>query len=224
MPFLTRARADAWNLLALPMLLFFLLPLAALFLRLSPASLIQVMRQPAAWQAVRVSLTTSLLSLAVTVILGLPLAWLLQRQRSRLSSLLELLVDLPTVLPPAAAGLALLMAFGRTGLVGSWLTPLGIQIPFTAAAVIMAQTLSPRRSLCVQPPSAGGLTVTCAGPRRWMARRWQIFRLLMLPLARGVSAAPRSLGRSLGEFGATILLRQLPRPYTDHAAGNLSRV
>ena len=82
------------------------------------------------------ALTTTLFVL----VSGTPLAYLLSRRHLRMAALLEILIDLPTVLPPAVAGLALLMAFGRRGLLGGTLDVLGMQIPFTTLAVVMAQT------------------------------------------------------------------------------------
>jgi molybdate transport system permease protein len=97
-PALTRPRSrwtkDAWQLLSLPFVLFLVIPFLALFARITPADVLATLQQEQAQQAIRVSLTTSLTTMLVTLLLGTP-------------------IDLPTVLPPAVAGLALLMAFGR---------------------------------------------------------------------------------------------------------------
>ena len=131
---------DAWQLLSLPFILFIGIPIIALFARISLADILVTLQQEQAQEAIRVSLTTSLTTVLVTLILGTPVAYHLSRPQARFHRMLDTLIDLPTVLPPAVAGLALLMAFGRRGLLGEWFTILGFTIPFTPVAVIMAQT------------------------------------------------------------------------------------
>src|SRR6516225_7793383 len=111
------------------MLALLALPLAAL--------LVMRLADPVVLDALRLSLLTSLAATAAVVALGLPLAWLLATRRFRGKRLLELLVDLPMVLPPTLAGLALLLAFGRAGLAGRAFAALGFSLPFTTAGVVV---------------------------------------------------------------------------------------
>src|SRR5690606_4696222 len=94
---------------------------------------------PTVWPALRLSLRTTTVSLLIIVVLGTPLAWLLSRAQGRLVRIIETLVRLPAVLPPAVAGVALLLAFGRMGPVGKYMAGWGWNIPFTTTAVIMAE-------------------------------------------------------------------------------------
>jgi molybdate transport system permease protein len=134
--------ATSWTLLILggPLLLLLSLPLIALVTRTAPAAMWQALGEDRTVQAVSLSLYTSTATLLLVILFGTPLAYLLGRRRPPFASLLEVVVHLPTVLPPAVAGIALLMAFGRRGLLGSPLDALGIQIPFTTLAVVLAQT------------------------------------------------------------------------------------
>ena len=134
-----------WQILSLPLLLFLVLPLVALFVRTPPDSLIAGLQTPQVRQAVGLSMLTTLVTVFVTVLFGTPVAYLLARhkfvlRRLRLRRLVDTVLDLPMVLPPAVAGVALLMAFGRRGIWGSYLESLGIDIAFTMIAVILAQT------------------------------------------------------------------------------------
>ncbi len=164
---------------------------------------------PATTQAIVLSLTTSTITALSVLALGLPAAYLLARRPPRPACLLEVLIDLPTVLPPAVAGLALLMAFGRRGLLGNLLNGLGFQVAFTTAAVIMAQ-------LFVSAPyfiNTVAVSLAAVSPDLEEAAAMdgaqplQIFRLIMLPLAwRGiVGGLALCWARALGEFGATII-------------------
>ena len=205
----TRLRRDAWQVLALPLLLFIAIPILAIFLRLSPADFWDGLRQETTLKAVQVSLVTSLASVGLILLFGTPVAYLLYRPRSPFTRFLDTLVDLPTVLPPAVAGLALLMAFGRSGLLGGALGALGLRIPFTTLAVILAQTFiaSP---LYIKSAALGFAAVDCELKKAAAldgANRWQLFRYILFPLAwmPMVSGAILAWARALGEFGATIL-------------------
>ena len=120
--------------------LFLVIPLASLFLRASPWQLWSILIQPEVLEALQLSVLTTLVSTLLAIIFGLPVAYLLARIRFPGRKILETLVILPTVLPPVVAGIALLLAFGRMGLIGHYLNTLGITIPFTTLAVILAQT------------------------------------------------------------------------------------
>ena len=136
-----QARLRDWGLMAAstPLLALLLLPILALVLKTPPTTLLRYLGSSSTLQAISLSLVTSTGTAGMVIVLGLPLAYLLARRRFRGQRLVEVLIDLPMVLPPAVAGLALLMAFGRRGLVGNWLQTLGIEIAFTPAAVMMAQ-------------------------------------------------------------------------------------
>jgi len=145
----------------------------------------------------------------VTILFGTPLAYLLARWKFRLKFWLELLIDLPVVLPPSVAGLALLIAFGRQGTFGSLLAPFGITLPFTAAAVVMAQTFV-AAPLYVRAARIGFTEIDLQleeAAHVEGANQWQLFRDVMFPLAGRalIGGAILTWTRALGEFGATIL-------------------
>ena len=190
------------------LLLFLLLPVVALLLRASPRRLLDRLDDPLVLQALALSLGTSAASTAIVVLLGTPLAWLLATRRFRGRRAVETLVDLPMVLPPTVAGLALLFAFGRMGLAGRTLELFGISLPFTTLGVITAQVFM-SAPFFVAPARAGFAAVD----RRLLevagtlgAGESHAFRRIALPLARPalVAGAAMCAARALGEFGATI--------------------
>jgi molybdate transport system permease protein len=128
-----------WRILSLPMLIFLSIPILALFLRISPPNLLENLRQPDVLQAIGLSLVTTLISTAIIILGGTPLAYSQARGQFRFNRIIDTLIDLPLVLPPAVAGVALLMAFGRRGLLGGIFDDLGIHIAFTPLAVIIVQ-------------------------------------------------------------------------------------
>ncbi len=185
------------------------LPILALALRAAGSDFLSSISAPYALHALRLSMETSLISLAVTVVFGTALAYLLARQQFRFKSWLEMLIDLPVVLPPSVAGLALLMAFGRNGLFGPPLALLGISIPFTTPAVIIAQTFV-AAPLYVRAARIGFAEIDVQLEEAAYvegANQWQLFREVMFPLAGSalISGAILCWARALGEFGATIL-------------------
>jgi molybdate transport system permease protein len=164
---------------------------------------------PVVQQAFALSLGTTLTSTLITIIFGTPLAYSLARDGFPLRRVVDTLIDLPTVMPPAVAGVALLMAFGRRGLFGGLLDTLGISISFTTAAVVLAQIFIAApfyiksavlgfRSIDRELEQAAGLDG---------ANTWQIFRFVVLPLswAALISGSLLTWARALGEFGATII-------------------
>lgn len=199
----------AWKLLALPLLLFICAPLVALFLHTSLSNLSTNLNQSQVIQAIRLSLTTSFATTTITLIVGTPVAYLLAQRHSRLHHIVDTLIDLPTVLPPSVAGVALLIAFGRKGLFGPILTTVGINIPFTTAAVIMAQTFI-AAPLYVKAAVIG---FSSLNPELQQAaasdgaNRVQIFRYITLPLTWKalLSGCVMTWARAMGEFGATII-------------------
>lgn len=196
-------------LASLPLLLFLLLPLLALIWRTPLPVLLANLRTMGVIQAIRLSLVTTLSTAVLTILFGTPVAYLLARRRFRGRAVLDTLVDLPMVLPPAVAGVALLVAFGRRGLFGAALSELGLEIAFTQTAVVLAQ-------LFVAAPfyvkaAVGGFT---AVEREFEeaaaidgAAPFQIFTYVTLPLVRPVllGGVVMTWARALGEFGATII-------------------
>ncbi len=185
------------------------LPLLALVWRAAAADLVAGALSPTALAALRLSLLTSGISVLAAVAGGTPLAYLLARSRFAGRAWLDLLIDLPVVLPPSVAGLALLMAFGRQGLFGPALGVVGLSLPFSTAAVILAQTFV-SAPLYVRAARIGFAAIETQLEEAAFvegAGRWQLFRFIMLPLAGRalVSGAILCWTRALGEFGATIL-------------------
>jgi molybdate transport system permease protein len=185
---------------------FLLLPLIAVF---TQGSLREGFHQSGAWTALEISFETSAVSLGLMIVFGTPISYLLATTEFVGKTLVTTLFELPLVLPPAVAGLGLLVAFGRFGLVGPELTALGISIPFTKTAVVMAMTFvaSPlyvRQAIAaftaVDPDLLAASRTLGAGPARTFLR-------VAVPVAMPGLGAGAALGwaRALGEFGATIL-------------------
>jgi len=195
--------------LSLPFLVFLVLPLAALVLRLPPERLLPSLSSPQVAQAVTLSMATTLVTTAVTICFGTPVGYLLARRRFPFRRVVDTLVDLPTVLPPAVAGVALLMAFGRRGILGSMLNAWGIQIPFSWVAVVMAQTFV-ASAFYVKSAALGFAGIDPELEQSAAldgAGSWQVFRHVTLPLAWSalLSGAVMTWARALGEFGATMI-------------------
>jgi molybdate transport system permease protein len=206
---LKRRWQNGWKISLLPFLLFILLPLVALLLRVQPAQVWAGLQREPVQQAVSLSLVTSLVTVLVTCLIGTPVAYYLAHRQYRLHRLVDTIIDLPTVLPPAVAGVALLMAFGRRGLVGEWLTPLGITIPFTSLAVVIAQTFI-AAPLYIKSATQGFANIDCELRKAAAldgATRWQTFRYIMVPMAWTaiLGGLVMTWARALGEFGATII-------------------
>jgi molybdate transport system permease protein len=196
-------------LLVLPVVLLGL-PVATLVVRaVLDGALAEALTARAVLGALALSLGTTAVSVALSAAIGLPLAWVLARRRFRGATIVETLVDLPIILPPSVAGLALLLVFGRRGLLGGPLDLLGLQIPFTTVAVIVAQTFVAAPFL-IRSARAGFASVDRdledAG-RVDGASEVQVVRWLTVPLAAPALAAGlvMSWARALGEFGATIM-------------------
>jgi molybdate transport system permease protein len=188
---------------------FLVLPLLALFLRVPPRELIAQLGEERAREALLVSLQTSLVAHVLILLVGTPAAYLLATRAFRGRALVVSLLELPLVLPPAVAGLGLLAAFGRSGLLGEELSALGLEIPFTQLAVVLAICFvaSPfylRAAIAafqaIDPALLGAARTLGAGPAR-------VFGRVALPLSLGGLGAGSTLAfaRGLGEFGATIM-------------------
>lgn len=195
--------------LALAMLLAFLaIPLLAIFVEAGPAELVASLGREGALEALRLSLETSLISLLIIVVVGTPAAYLLARRRFRGRSMVITLIELPLVLPPAAAGIALLAAFGPNGLVGGAIEDAGIRLVLETAGVVVALTFvaAPfyvRGAIAafeaLDPSLLDASRTLGAGEGRTFAR-------VAVPGALPGLGAGFALawGRALGEFGATL--------------------
>jgi len=198
-------------------LTFLALPIIAIFARTTPGHLLDQFSNPVVRDAFIVSLKTSLIAQAFIILFGTPTAYFLATRRFRGHAVAITLVELPLILPPAVAGIGLLAAFGRLGLLGSTFEALGISLPFTQTAVTIAvaYVASPlyiRPAIAAFEATDPNLTAASrtlgAGPARTFFR-------VVLPLARGglIAGLALSFARGLGEFGATIMF-----------AGSLQRV
>jgi molybdate transport system permease protein len=187
---------------------FIALPFVAVLLRVTPAQVAARLGEESVRDALRLSLVTGALATAAIVVLGTPMAYLLATRRFPGKRVVEVLVDLPMVLPPTVAGFALLMAFGRMGLAGKALSAFGVSLPFTTAGVVVAQVFM-AAPFFIAPARAGFSGVD----RRLLdaaatlgASEPMTFFRVVLPVARRalVAGVAMSAARALGEFGATI--------------------
>jgi molybdate transport system permease protein len=198
--------------LAVPALIataFLLIPLAGLLVRAPWAGLPQILAESQVLDALRLSLVCASAATALSLVFGVPLAWVLARSRVRGISVLRALVTLPLVLPPVVGGVALLLAFGRQGVLGRLLDQwTGITLPFTTAGVIVAETFVAMPFLVITVEGAfraadRGFEEAAA---TLGASRLTVFRTVSLPLIGPslVAGAVLCWARALGEFGATI--------------------
>jgi molybdate transport system permease protein len=184
-------------------------PLLALIDTINWAELPAAITSPAALSALKLSLFTGLAATLCCLVLGVPMALVLARSTGQWSRLLRALITLPLVLPPMVGGIALLYLFGRQGRLGRSLFELGIRIPFTTVAVVIAQTFVALPFLVLSLEgslrTAGTRYETVAATLG--AGRWTVFRRITLPLfGPGLLAATvLCFARALGEFGATAL-------------------
>lgn len=190
-------------------LTFLVLPLLGLVIRAPWPTLPERLAEPGVLTALRLSLQTATTATVVCLLVGVPLAWVLARTRFPGRQLVRALVTVPMVLPPVVGGVALLLVFGRRGIVGSWLdSTFGITLPFTTTAVVMAQAFvaMPFLVIAVEGALRGADTRYEEAAATLGAGRWTTFRRVTLPLvAPGVAAgAVLCWARALGEFGATI--------------------
>lgn len=191
------------------LLAFVVLPMVALFTRVSFGELLAQLRSRVALDALWVSLRTSVLALFLVLILGTPAAYALASRGRRGAVAITTLLELPLVLPPSVAGLGLLVAFGRNGLLGGPLRALGLSIPFTQAAVVLALLFVSlpfylRQAVAsfqaVDPELLAASRTLGAGASR------TFFRVALPMAGPGLSAgAALAWARALGEFGATLM-------------------
>jgi molybdate transport system permease protein len=206
------ARAGLPAPLIVPALLgvaFLVLPLLGLLVRAPWANFFTDLGKSQVLSPLLLSLETASAATAISLVLGVPLAWLLARVSFPGRSLVRALVTLPLVLPPVVGGVALLLAFGRRGIIGEWLyTASGFSLPFTTLAVVVAEAFVAMPFLVVSVEGA----LRATDPRYEMAAatlgasRWMTFRRVTLPMVASGVAAGGVLcwARALGEFGATI--------------------
>jgi molybdate transport system permease protein len=206
----SRASGLAVWALALLLLLFLAIPIGALVIRaLGTGGAWNAQTYDTLRQALGLSMATTAITMTIVVALGTPLAYLLARRRFPGAAAIEALVDLPIVLPPAVAGIALLVAFGRNGLVGRWLAEGGITVGFTTVAVVIAQVFvsAPFYVIAARGGFARVDADVEAAAADLGATPGQVFRTVTLPLILPslIAGAVLAWARALGEFGATIM-------------------
>jgi molybdate transport system permease protein len=194
---------------SLPMLAFLTVPLLVLFFRVSPAELLENFTRRQVLQALSLSLLTTLFSTLLILIFGTPLAFTLARRAFRFHRLADTLVDLPVVVPPAVAGVALLVTFGRRGLLGGVFEILGIQVAFSTLAVVMAQVFI-AAPFYIRSAALGFASIEPEIEQAASldgANGWQKFQFVIVPISWTalVSGCVLAWARALGEFGATII-------------------
>ena len=210
-PVLSRGSLASFGaaILILLVILYLALPVLALFLRTTPELFASSLGDPQVHWALSLSLFTSVVTLGVVILVGTPFAFFHSRSRYPGKAVVDTIIDLPLVLPPAVAGLGLLLLYGRTGLIGQYLNLFGITIAFSTLAVIMAQVfvaspfyLRQAKTLFEQLDPAYEQTARTLG-----ASPLRIFLGITIPLTSTglLSGAVMTFGRALGEFGATIL-------------------
>jgi molybdate transport system permease protein len=194
---------------SLPFLLFLLIPLLSLILHATPAAVLAHLGDAEVGQAIQLSLATTLCTVGITLVAGTPLAYVMARGVFPGKVVVDTLLDLPIVMPPAVAGIALLLTFGRFGLLGHFFDVFGLDIAFTPVAVVMAQTFVAAPFYLKTAAAAfagvsreieGAAAVDGAGP-------FAVFSRITLPLCFAALAggALMTWARALGEFGATII-------------------
>jgi molybdate transport system permease protein len=188
---------------------FLALPFLGLVVTTSWRGFLDGLAHPLVWPALRLSLVTTTASLFIVVVLGAPLAWILARAPGRLARLVETWIQLPVVIPPAVAGVALLLAFGRRGLFASLLHPADVAVSFTTVAVVMAEVFVSAPFFVQAATSAfrrvdQNLFVVA---RSFGASPLRLFFRIGLPLAAPglIAGGAMSWARALGEFGATLM-------------------
>jgi molybdate transport system permease protein len=196
-------------LLAAALLLFIGFPLVALFLNTPPGTLWSNLQTESSTSALTLSMQTTGVTLFLTILFGTPTAYILARRRFPGKRLLDSVVDLPIVVPPAVAGVALLLAFGRQGLLGPSLNAIGIHLSFSTAAVVLAQ-LFVACPFYVRSARAGFVAVDRVLENASSTLGyggWGTFRRVTVPLALPslIGGAVLTWARALGEFGATIM-------------------
>jgi molybdate transport system permease protein len=188
---------------------FLFLPLFIVFFDMTPAEILNYLKTPLAVESLKLSIYSTFISLGLILIFGTPLAYFLAKKDFRGKQVIDVLIQLPIVIPPAVAGVGLLMVFGRFGLLGPWFEAFGIQIGFTMIAVIMAQTfISAPFYIMAARTAFSGIDHNLDSVSRTLGgSQVRTFFKVILPLSMPglLTGAALSWGRALGEFGATIM-------------------
>jgi molybdate transport system permease protein len=189
--------------------LYIALPVLSLFIRVDPGSLPALFHDPVVRDALWLSLLTTMITTALVVLIGTPIAYVTARYRYPGKEIIDSVIDLPVVMPPAVAGIALLMAYGRLGVAGQYFDVFGITFAFTTAAVVMAQLFVASPFYIRQArTSFEDVDDTLENAARTLgASPVRTFFCVTVPVAMNglVSGAILSWARALGEFGATIM-------------------
>jgi sulfate transport system permease protein len=195
------------------MLPLVMLPLASIFIygfKEGPVHFWQALINPAALFSLKLTLMTSTVATAANVIFGLLAAYIMSKYSFRGESALMILISLPTAIPTAVAGFALLLLWGRHGLLGQYLEQTEFQVMFTTAAIILANVfVTFPLAFGVIKPALDNLDTSLEDAAATLgASRWQAFRYVILPSLRGaiVTGALLTFARSIGEFGSTIMV------------------
>ncbi|HYF48256.1 MAG TPA: ABC transporter permease subunit, partial [Planctomycetota bacterium] len=196
-------------LVAVPLLLLLLVPIVSLTSRMSAGMLWQQLSNPGTQDALWLSLKTSAVTTLLAVIMGTPLAYFIAKRRSRWARALDVLIELPMVFPPLIVGFALLLTFGRKGWLGPSLSTLGLEIPFTTVAVVIAQ-LFVAAPFYIKTASIGmaGLANDLVDAAAADGADWRQFLLYVAVPAAWPAVfcgAALCFSRALGEFGATMM-------------------
>jgi molybdate transport system permease protein len=206
--------ARAWFAVAIGLafavaLTFLTLPVVAIFVDTSPRELLGSLDDPVARDALRLSLETTSISIALILLVGTPAAWFLATRRFRGRAIAITLVELPLVLPPAVAGIALLAAVGPSGILGGAVSDAGVQLVLETAGVVVALTFVASPFYLRQAQAAfGSVDVTLIDAARTLgASEARTFARVAIPAAMPslVAGTALALGRALGEFGATLM-------------------
>ncbi|HYH61468.1 MAG TPA: ABC transporter permease [Solirubrobacterales bacterium] len=184
-------------------------PIAAIFLDAGPGDLIEALGDEQAQDALRLSLVTSVIALALIILVGTPAAYFLATRRFRGRSIAITLIELPLVVPPAVAGVGLLVALGPDGILGGFVNDLGIELVFQTAGVIVALTFVASPFYVRQAQSAFEALdpAWLEASRTLGASEARTFARVAIPVAVPglVTGAALAWGRALGEFGATLV-------------------
>lgn len=207
------AKPAGIGFIVLAMMPLVILPLASIFiygLKKGPIHFWEALASPAALFSLRLSLTTSSVATVCNVIFGLLAAWVMSKYEFKGSSALMIVISLPTAIPTAVAGFALLLLWGRSGLLGQFLEHTEYTIMFTTAAIILANIfVTFPLAFGVIKPALDNLDTSYEDAAETMgATRWQTFRYVVLPSLRGaiITGALLTFARSIGEFGSTIMV------------------
>ena len=195
--------------MAVGSILLIAMVISSLFIQSEPSSMLELLRMQGTWNAIGITVLSVILSLCVTAIIGVPTAFFLSQKAGRFMPALDMILGIPMVLPPSITGLALLMTFGRHGILGGLLSRLSLELPFTLTAVVIVQVFVSlpffvqilKNAFLLADASIAEAAMMCGAGLKDL-----IFRIY-LPMNKKafVSACIMACLRSAGEFGATIM-------------------